>query len=89
MRQYAFMDKSTNTVEGAFSLLKRGFFGVWHATSKRHLHRYVASAEFRYNHRKMTDGQRVTALVRASEGKRLVYREPRPSPRRRRLARPA
>lgn len=74
-KEYARGDVFTNTIESAFSLLKRGFVGIWHATSRKHLHRYLAAAEFRFSHRKDTDGQRVQALVKAADGKRLMYRE--------------
>ena len=46
-------DVTTNTVEGFFSLLKRGMYGTFHSVSKHHLHRYVAEFEFRYNARKV------------------------------------
>jgi transposase-like protein len=65
----------SNTVEGVFSLLKRGVMGTYHSLSKKHLHRYVAEFEFRYNARKMNDGERVALAVRAIEGKRLTYAE--------------
>ncbi len=75
-REYANGDACTNTAESFFALLKRGVYGTFHAVSKRHLHRYVSEFEFRWNHRKMDDGSRVVAAVRAGEGKRLYYREP-------------
>ena len=64
---------TTNTVEGFFSLLKRGLYGTFHSVSKRHLHRYVDEFTFRYNTRKLDDGERTLAAIRASEGKRLKY----------------
>jgi transposase-like protein len=67
---------TTNHVEGFFALLKRSIVGVYHNVSKKHLHRYVAEREFTYNHRKMNDGERTAAAIRAAEGKRLLYREP-------------
>ena len=73
--EYVRGDVHTNTVEGFFSILKRGLNGIWHAVSRQHLHRYLAAAEFRYNHRELNDGERVTALVQASVGKRLRYRD--------------
>src|SRR5437868_417447 len=42
----------TNTVEGYFSLLKRGINGTYHHVSEKHLHRYLAEFDFRYNSRK-------------------------------------
>lgn len=67
-------DVHTNTVEGFFAILKRGVCGIWHSVSPQHLHRYVASAEFRYNTRDMTDGARTAAAIFGAEGKRLSYR---------------
>lgn len=69
-------DITTNTVEGFFSILKRGINGVYHNVSRKHLQRYLDEFEFRYNHRKIEDGERTVAAIRGAEGKRLVYREP-------------
>jgi transposase-like protein len=66
----------TNTVECFFSLLKRKFYGTHHAVSKKHLHRYIAEAEFHWNTRLCNDGERIWAAITASEGKRLMYRWP-------------
>jgi transposase-like protein len=73
--EYTRGDVTTNTVEGFFSILKRGLNGVYHAVSKEHLHRYLSEFEFRYNARKVTDGERVLLAVRGADGKRLMYRE--------------
>lgn len=73
--QYVNGDIYTNTVEGYFSLVKRGVYGIWHNVSRKHLHRYLAATEFRYNHRHLEDGERVVAAIKAGEGKRLVYRK--------------
>ena len=43
---------STNTIEGYFSILKRGIYGVYHHVGKQHLHRYLSEFDFRYNSRK-------------------------------------
>lgn len=69
---------STNTVEGFFSLLKRGLIGTFHHVSRKHLHRYLSEFEFRYNTRKLDDGERTVRAIRAAEGKRLMvgYRQP-------------
>jgi hypothetical protein len=75
-KEYVRGDIHTNTIEGFFSILKRGITGVYHNVSKRHLHRYLAEFEFRYNARHMNDGDRTVACIRAAEGKRLLYREP-------------
>jgi len=74
--EYARGDATTNTVEGFFSILKRGINGTFHAVSKKHLHRYVSEFEHRYNTRKLTDGERIVATIRKAEGKRLIYKDP-------------
>jgi hypothetical protein len=66
----------TNTAECSHALLKRGLVGVWHRFSEQHMHRYLANADFLWNTRRMSDGDRVVALIRAAEGKRLFYRRP-------------
>jgi transposase-like protein len=66
----------TNTVEGFFSLLKRGLVGTYHRVSKEHLHRYCDEFSFRYSHRELTDGDRAMLAVLGAEGKRLTYRQP-------------
>src|SRR5581483_4653192 len=48
-------DIHTNTVESAFSLLKRGIIGSWHKISAKHLAAYLAEMEFRFNRRKRSD----------------------------------
>ena len=75
-REYVRGDVTTNTVEGFFSIFKRGLNGVYHSISRRHLHRYMAEFEFRYNRRELEDGERVVAAIKAANGKRLRYREP-------------
>jgi transposase-like protein len=67
---------TTNTVEGYFSLLKRGVTGVYHHVSKKHLHRYLSEFDFRYNARQLTDGDRAQGALKGFEGKRLMYRDP-------------
>jgi len=66
----------TNTAEGFFSILKRGVNGVYHHWSKRHLKRYLAEFDFRYNTRKVSDGERTALAIRGAVGKRLTYRTP-------------
>ncbi|MHC4171614.1 MAG: IS1595 family transposase [Planctomycetota bacterium] len=73
---YARGDIYTNTAESFFALIKRGVYGTFHAVSKKHLHRYVSEFEFRWNHRKIDDGERVAAAIKGADGKRLMYREP-------------
>jgi transposase-like protein len=71
--EYVSGDAHTNTVEGFFSLLKRGVYGTFHSVSRKHLHRYVGEFEFRYNYRWMEDGERTVAAIQGSDGKRLPY----------------
>ncbi len=68
-------DIHSNTIEGVFSLLKRGVMGSFHSVTKKHLPNYLNEFEFRYNTRKLDDGERVTAAIRQVDGKRLQYRE--------------
>lgn len=67
----------TNTIEGAFSIFKRGMKGVYQHCAKKHLHRYVAEFEFRYTHRIATgynDAERTDTLLAGVVGRRLTYR---------------
>jgi hypothetical protein len=73
--EYARRGAHSNTVEGFFSLFKRGLNGIYHNVSRKHLHRYLCEFEFRYNHRYMDDGDRTNAAIKASEGKRLTYEQ--------------
>lgn len=66
---------TTNTVEGFFSILKRGINGVYHHVGRKHLHRYLGEFDFRYNERKVTDGERAQTALKGFEGKRLMYRD--------------
>lgn len=66
----------TNTVEGYFSIFKRGMKGVYQHCQERHLHRYLAEFEFRYNNRAAlgcNDSDRSIAALRGVVGKRLLY----------------
>lgn len=74
--EYVRGDVYTNTVEGFFSLLKRGVNGTFHHVSKEHLHRYCDEFAFRYENRKASDGQRMAMLVTKADGKRLTYKQP-------------
>ena len=75
-KEYARGDVTTNTVEGYFSIFKRGMRGVYQHCAEKHLHRYLAEFDFRYNTRKITDMERTVAAVRGGEGKRLTYHQP-------------
>jgi transposase-like protein len=65
---------TTNTAESSFAVLKRGIMGIYHSVSKKHLHRYVNEFDFRWNTRKVCDGDRITAAVQGAVGKRLDYK---------------
>jgi len=67
---------TSNTAESFFALLKRGHYGIFHQLSKKHLHRYTTEFGFRWNHRGVTDGERMVAAIKGAEGRRLMYREP-------------
>jgi len=64
---------TTNTVEGYFSILKRGVYGTFHHVSKHHLHRYLSEFDFRYNSRDIKDGERSQLAIKSVVGKRLTY----------------
>lgn len=65
----------SNSAESFFALFRRRFHGQHHHMSVGHLPRYLAEATFAWNHRKVTDGERMVAALKATEGKRLTYRE--------------
>ena len=69
----------SNTVEGYFSIFKRGMKGVYQHCGEQHLHRYLAEFEFRYNNREAlgcNDADRASAALRGVVGKRLTYAGP-------------
>ncbi len=85
--EYVRGDIHTNTVEGFFSILKRGIVGTFHHVSAAHLHRYTAEFDFRYTNREgkakvngkwvktgLSDTERADALLAGVKGKRLTYR---------------
>ena len=75
--EYALGDNTTNTVEGFFSIFKRGMKGVYQHCSEEHLHRYLAEFDFRYSNRAklgVTDRERADKVLKGIEGKRLTYR---------------
>jgi transposase-like protein len=74
--EYARGKVHVNSLEGFFGLLKRGITGVYHHVGKGHLHRYLSEFDFRYNSRKMKDGERTMLALKGTEGKRLTLREP-------------
>jgi transposase-like protein len=64
----------TNTIEGFWSLLKRGIVGIYHHVSPEHLSRYCEEFEYRYNSRKRKDSERFDLLLSACDG-RLTYKD--------------
>ena len=75
--EYLRGDVTTNTVEGYFSIFKRGMKGVYQHCGKQHLHRYAAEFAFRYSNRSangMEDTGRAALIIKGAEGKRLTYR---------------
>jgi transposase-like protein len=68
-------DVHSNTIEGVFSLIKRGVMGTFHSVSRKHIPNYLNEFEFRWNTRKLDDGERVARAIKAVDGKRLEYRE--------------
>ncbi len=77
--EYGRGEAHTNTVEGYFSIFKRGTKGVYQHCGEAHLHRYLAEFEFRYNNRAalgVNDGARTVEAMRGIVGKRLTYGGP-------------
>lgn len=74
--EYVRGNTHTNTVEGYFSLFKRGVVGTFHHIGARYMDQYLAEFDFRYSHRNISDGKRTTEGLRKIEGKRLMLRRP-------------
>jgi len=76
-REWARGDVHTNTLESHFSLFKRGLVGTYQHMDKKHLDRYLAEFDFRYNNRAklgISDVSRTVNAMKGLEGKRLTYR---------------
>ena len=74
--EYARGDVTTNTVEGFFSILKRGVYGTYQNISEHHLHRYLSEFDFRYSNREklgVVDATRAALAVKGAKGRRLTY----------------
>jgi len=68
---------NTNTLEGFFSILKRGLIGIYQHVDAKHLDRYLAEFDFRMNNRirlGVDDVQRTAIAVQGAAGKRLAYK---------------
>jgi transposase-like protein len=77
--EYVRGDVTTNTVEGFYSIFKRGMKGVYQHCAEKHLHRYLAEFDFRYSNRVALgcdDGERAVRAMKGIVGKRLTYRTP-------------
>lgn len=75
--EYTRGDVHTQTLEGFFSIFKRGLVGVYQHIDQKHLNRYLAEFDFRMNNREklgIDDVQRTANAVKGAKGKRLTYR---------------
>ncbi len=68
-------DINSNTIESAFSLIRRGVMGTFHSISRKHLPNYLNEFAFRWDTRKLNDGERVAQAIKQVVGKRLQYHE--------------
>jgi transposase-like protein len=78
--EYARGDVTTNTVEGFFSVFKRGMRGTYQHCGEQHLQRYLDEFDFRYSNRMalgVGDAERTLRAIKGAAGKRLTYRQPR------------
>jgi transposase-like protein len=76
-KEYVRDDAYTNTIEGYFSILKRGIYGIYQHVSEAHLHHYLCEYDFRYTHRAargVDDMERMRLALAGIVGKRLTYR---------------
>ena len=76
IKEYARGDVHVNSAEGFFGIFKRGMRGVYQHCSEKHLHRYLAEYDFRYNHRTAlgtNDEGRAAMALKGAVGKRLTY----------------
>ena len=74
--EYVRGDVYTNTVEGFFSILKRGVYGVYQHVSEAHLHRYLSEFDFRYTNRErlgVNDTACASIALEGAKGRRLTY----------------
>lgn len=77
--EYVVGEVHTNTIEGYFSIFKRGMKGIYQHCGKKHLHRYLAEFDFRYSNRVklgIDDSERAGIALKGIVGKRLTYQQP-------------
>ncbi len=77
--EYVRGEAHTNTIEGYFSILERGIVGTYYHVSPKHLKRYLAEFDFRYNERAVlgvNDAERAEKALSGAIGKRLTYQKP-------------
>jgi transposase-like protein len=84
-KEYGYTDRktgakvNTNTIEGYYSIFKRGMKGVYQHCGEKHLHRYLSEFDFRYSNRAklgVNDAVRAAKIVEGAKGRRLMYRRP-------------
>lgn len=76
--EYVRGEVHTNTIEGYFSILKRGITGTYHHVSPQHLKRYLGEFDFRYNERSalnVSDAERTVKAIKGVIGKRITYQQ--------------
>ena len=73
--EYVREQAHTNGMESHWALMKRGYVGVYHYMSPKHLHRYVQEFEGRHNNRPLDTVDQMTTMVRGMDGKRLRYQD--------------
>ncbi len=76
IKEYVRGPVTTNACENYFSILKRGFIGVYQHVSPKHLKRYICEFDFRFNTRELSDWERSGVALRGISGKRLTYGGP-------------
>lgn len=74
LKQYVDGDIHTNTIEGFWSVLKRGIYGTYHFTSRKHLQAYLEEFAYRYNHRKLKASERFDLLIEQSNIGNIRYK---------------
>lgn len=74
-KEFSRGEVSSNTAESFFANLKRGYVGVYHYMSKKHLQRYCHEFAFRWNFRKLEDEDRAVVLLKSTTSKRLTYKQ--------------